>query len=174
MRPPVDAERVQALLGELARSIRHPVTAYLVGGATAVTHGWRASTIDVDLVLEPEDDEALRAIPRLKERLRINIEFASPLDFLPELPGWRDRSPFVAQLGPLTVRQFDPYSQTLAKLERGFAQDETDVRAMVDLGLVDPARLLELFGHIEDRLFRYPSVDGASLRERVVALAGGR
>lgn len=171
MRQPVDAERVLTLVRELARSLRRPVTLYLVGGATAVTQGWRASTIDVDLVVEPDDDDVLRAIPGLKERLGINIELASPLDFLPELPGWRDRSPFVAQVDELTVRQFDPYSQVLAKLERGFAQDEADVRAMLDLGLVEPARLLDLFGAVEDELYRFPAVDATALRDRVMGLS---
>jgi hypothetical protein len=170
MRRPVDAERVWTLARELARSLQRPATLYLVGGATAVTQGWRANTIDVDLVLEPEDDAAMRVIPELKDRLGINIELASPLDFLPELPGWRDRSPFVEQVDSLTVRQFDPYSQALAKVERGFAQDEADVRAMIDLDLVDPARLVDLFDTIEDRLYRFPSVDAIRLRARVEAL----
>lgn len=34
--------------------------------------GWRKSTIDVDLYLEPETDELLRALPALKDRLDIN------------------------------------------------------------------------------------------------------
>ena len=44
------------------------------GGATAVLHGWRASTIDVDLKLVPDDDALLRALPRLKEELHVNLE----------------------------------------------------------------------------------------------------
>ena len=126
-----------AFVEALAGWATAPATLYLVGGATAVTMGWRASTIDIDLVLRPEDDGALRALPRLKEELGIDVELASPLDFLPELPHWEERSPFVAQVGPLTVRQFDPYSQALAKLERGFSQDRADVAAMIERGLVE-------------------------------------
>jgi hypothetical protein len=62
MRPPVDAERVRALARELSRVAREDTTLYLTGGATAVIEGWRASTVDVDLRLEPEDDELLRRI----------------------------------------------------------------------------------------------------------------
>jgi hypothetical protein len=29
------------------------------------------------------------------ERLGFNVELASPPDFIPELPGWRERSPLV-------------------------------------------------------------------------------
>ena len=166
----VDEARVRAFLDALARATTAPATVYLVGGATAVTIGWRDSTIDIDLVLEPEDEGAIRALPRLKIDLQTNVELASPLDFLPELPGWRERSPFVAQVGRLTIRQFDPYAQVLAKLERGFGRDQLDVRAMLDRGLVDPVRLLELFDSIADQLYGFPSVDAEGLRALVLDL----
>ncbi len=62
-----------------------------MGGTTAVLMGWRASTIDVDFVMRPEDDALLRAIPSLKEHLRIDVEMACPADFIPVPPGWEDR-----------------------------------------------------------------------------------
>jgi hypothetical protein len=145
----------------------HPTTLYLVGGATAVLQGWRQSTIDVDIRLEPESDEILRALPDLKNRLAVNVELASPLDFLPELPGWRDRSPFVSQQGAVTVRHFDFYSQALSKLERAFDQDLRDVDAMLERQLVDRVELLRLFEAIEPELFRFPAVDPQGLRKRV-------
>lgn len=58
---------------------------YLTGGATAVLEGWRPSTVDVDVRFEPDSDVALRQIASLKERLQVNVELASPLDFLPPL-----------------------------------------------------------------------------------------
>jgi hypothetical protein len=171
MRQAVDAARARTFLEALSRATTQPTTVYLVGGATAVMVGWRASTIDLDIVLEPEDEGALRALPRLKEELHTNVELASPLDFLPPLPGWRDRSLFVIQLDRLTVRQFDPYAQVLAKLERGFTQDLLDVQAMIERSMVDPARLLELFDSIAGELYRFPSVAGNELRAAVQALA---
>jgi hypothetical protein len=54
------------------------VRVYLTGGATAVLHGWRSSTIDVDLELVPDRDELLRELPGLKEELRVNLELADP------------------------------------------------------------------------------------------------
>jgi hypothetical protein len=165
-----DADRVRALVAALSRAATAPLTVYLVGGATAVLEGWRTTTVDVDLMMEPEQDELLQRLPALKESMSINIELASPLDFLPELPGWRDRSPFVEQLGPLTVRHFDPYSQALAKLERGLDRDLADVDAMISRGLVDPARLRALYDEVETALYRFPAVDPPTLRAAVYAL----
>lgn len=140
---------------------------YLTGGATAVLEGWRPSTVDVDVRFEPDSDEALRAISDLKERLQVNVELASPLDFLPPLAGWRERSRFRFRAGNLEVFDFDPYSQALSKLERGFELDLQDVAEMVRTEQVNPMRLLELFGAIEEELFRFPAVDPTRLRRAV-------
>lgn len=121
MRPPVDLERLREFARRLGEMASEPTTVYLTGGATAVVEGWRASTVDVDVRLEPDRDELLRAIPDLKEALSINIELASPPDFVPELPGWRDRSPLVMREGNVEIRHFDLYSQALSKIERGLA-----------------------------------------------------
>jgi hypothetical protein len=173
-RKPADADAVRRLVEQLGRITAEPATLYLVGGASAVIEGWRGTTIDVDIRLEPEREEILRAIPRIKEELDLNIELASPVDFLPELPGWRDRSPFIAQKAQLTVRHFDFYSQALAKVERDFVQDRADVEAMIGRGLVDPNRLSELFDDVADQLYRFPAVDPKSLGANVRALAGTR
>ena len=173
MRRPADAESVRSFLRELGRLGRTPATVYLVGGATAVLEGWRPTTIDVDLRIEPETDDLTKHLPELKVRLGINVELASPLDFLPEPAGWRDASPFVVQEGPLTVRHMDPALQALAKLERGFGQDLLDVRAMLDRGLVQPARLRATFEEIRPRLFRFPAVDPDHLRAAVEEVAPG-
>lgn len=167
MRPLADASRVRALAHELGRLATGPYRLYLVGGATAVMEGWRQSTVDIDLRLEPDSDELLRAIPGLKETLGVNVELASPPDFIPELPGWRDRSPFVFQEGQLAVHHFDFYSQALSKIERDIAQDRDDVASMLETGVVESARLLELFETIEPLLFRYPAIDPGSFRLRV-------
>jgi len=176
-RPPVrdlaTAEAVRALVREFGRVATTPTRLYLVGGATAVIEGWRPTTVDVDLRIEP-DDELLRALPAIKERLDVNVELASPADFLPELPGWRDRSPFVVREGHVEAFHYDLYSQALAKLERGFAQDLADVNAMVASGAVDPATLSDLFSSIEDDLYRFPAVEGHALRQSVLALANRR
>lgn len=132
--------------------------------------GWRPSTIDIDLKLVPDSDALLRAIQRLKEELSVNVELASPDQFIPPLPGWEDRSLFVSQHGKLAAYHLDLYSQALAKIERGHAQDRADIRAMFENGLIEPERLQDLFAEIEPELFRYPAVNPGAFREAVEEL----
>jgi hypothetical protein len=167
MRPPVDDDRLRELARRLGRIATSPTRLYLTGGATAVIEGWRPSTVDVDLRLEPDTDELLRALPALKHDLDVNIELASPPDFVPELPGWRERSPFIFQEGNVSVHHFDFYSQALSKIERGFEQDLEDVSAMFREALVQPARLCELYDLIEPGLYRYPALDPAVFRRKL-------
>ena len=167
MRALADATRIQQFMKALGREADQPAHVYLTGGATAVLYGWRESTIDVDMKMVPDLDRVFRTIPEIKERLQINIELASPDDFIPVREGWEDRSPFIAQEGHLVFRHFDLYAQVLSKIERGHAQDEGDVREMFDRGLVDRGKLLEYFSAIEPRLYRYPAIDPAAFRRAV-------
>lgn len=167
MRRPVDAARLREFLEALGKVASRDVNVYLTGGATALLHGWRSSTVDVDVKIVPEDDALLRAIPRLKEELLLNVELAAPDQFLPELPGWRERSPLVTRIGRVAVFHYDYYAQALAKLERGHAQDLDDVREMTRRDLVRPQRLLELLAAIEPDLYRFPAVDPKSFRRAV-------
>lgn len=140
---------------------------YVTGGTTAVLLGWRESTIDVDIAIVPDSDRLLRAIPRLKETLRLNVELASPADFIPVPPGWEDRSLFITREGRVSFYHFDMYAQALAKVERGHAQDLADVEAMVQRGIVEPRRALQYFEQIEPHLYRYPALDAPSFRRAV-------
>lgn len=170
MRRPVDAARVREFMRALGREADREGRAYLVGGSTAVLVGWRQSTVDIDLKLEPESDRLLRAIAELKERLDVNLELAAPDQFIPELPGWRDRSPWVAREGKLDFHHYDPYAQALAKLERGHTQDRADVAEMIARELIVPSELLRRFEEIEPLLFRFPAIDPASFRRAVEAV----
>lgn len=170
MRGAADAERIKRLAVELGRAVAPGTRMYLTGGATAVLEGWRESTVDVDVRFEPDSDAALQRVRDLKERLSVNIELASPLDFLPPLPGWRDRCRFRLREGNLEVFDFDPYSQALSKLQRGFELDLKDVTSMVDAGQVEPHALLDLYTQIETELFRFPTVDPSALRASVERL----
>ncbi len=167
MREPLTSTSLQIFMKALAAVARTPARVYLVGGASAVLLGWRDATIDVDLKIIPESDELLRNLPLLKERLRINIELASPDDFIPPLPGWEERSKFIQQEGKLSFYQYDFYAQALAKLERGHEQDLSDLARMFENELVETGKLIELFSAIEGELHRYPQVDAKSFRTSV-------
>lgn len=104
----------------LGSAVRSPGRIYLVGGSSAVLVGWRETTVDVDLKLDPEPAGAFEA---------------------------------------------------LAKIERGHTQDSADVGAMGKRGLIRAAQLLALFEAIEPALIRYPALDPASFRERVLRAA---
>lgn len=162
MRELANKAKIIEFMRLLARNSREEVRVYFTGGTTAVLTGWRDSTIDVDLKFEPETDELFRALPEIKERLQINIELASPPDFIPLLNGWEDRCQFIAREGKVTFFNYDPYSQALSKIERGHVQDERDVRAMLENGMVDREKLLALFKEIEPNLYKYPAIDAAS------------
>ncbi len=140
---------------------------YFAGGATAVLIGWRATTIDADILIVPDTDEILRAIPALKESLQINVELANPSQFMPPLPGWQERSVFIARHRKLSFFHYDPYAQALAKILRGQAKDLLDVQEMLARGLVEPGTAWDLFQSIEGLLFRYPSIDPPSFRAAV-------
>jgi hypothetical protein len=155
---------------ELATRSRAEGRVYLTGGASAVLLDWRDSTVDVDITIIPDDDRVLRVIPELKEALHLNVELASPAHFIPPLPGWEDRSPFIAREGTLSFHHYDFYSQCLSKIERGHRKDMDDVAAMLRDDLVAPRRLLALFEEIEPEIYRYPALDAARFRRAVLSV----
>lgn len=172
MREVANRDRIERFIEAFGREARHAVRVYLVGGTTAVLMGWRQSTVDIDLVMQPEDDTLLRAIPALKESLAINVELASPADFIPVPEGWEERSTFVRDVGRVAFYHFDLYAQALAKVERGHRQDLEDAREMIARGLVDPARAIEYFRRIEPNLYRFPAIDPPTFRKAVEEIFG--
>lgn len=107
-------------------------------------------------------------MPRLKEEIDINIELASPDQFVPALPGWQDRSRFIARHGLLDFLHYDFYGQALSKLERDHPRDRIDVACMKRVGLVRADRLRELFAAVEGQLIRYPAIDTRHLLTAVM------
>ena len=150
MRELADSQRIRRFAAALGREADAEGACYLTGGTTAVLVGWRDSTLDVDM-----------------DELRVNVELASPADFIPVPAGWQDRSIFAVREGRLTFYHFDPYAQALAKLERGHRVDLEDVRAFVERGLVDPGRALAFYDQIEPELYRFPAIDPRAFRRRV-------
>ena len=174
MRRLTEEAGIRKFMRALGAAAREEARVYFTGGVSAVLLGCRPATIDVDLAIVPDRDELLRLLPALKDELEINIELASPSQFVPELPGWEERSSFIAREGKVSFHHYDFYAQALAKIERGHARDRTDVEAMLGAGLVEPARLRELFEAIVPRLYRYPAVDPSSLRRALDETVAGR
>lgn len=112
-----------------------------------------------------------KAIPELKERLQINVELASPDDFIPALPGWEERSQYITRQGTIDFFHYDFYAQALAKIERGHSTDIQDVQQMLERGLIERSRLLEFFSRIEGQLYKYPAINGKSFRMAVEKFA---
>jgi hypothetical protein len=167
MRELADEAHIDQFMRTLGRAGKSEGRVYLTGGATAVLYGWRESTIDVDIKVVPDNDELLREIPKLKERLNLNVELAAPSDFIPVPDGWEERSPLIRREGKISFHHFDPVAQALAKAERGHDQDRRDVRQMVTSGLVDPADAIAQFEAIEPELYRFPAIDPDSFRHSV-------
>ncbi len=167
MRRPVEETRLRKFMQALGAKAKRRAQVYLTGGASAVLLGWRPSTIDIDLEIVPEQDHLLQAIPALKEELEVNVELASPAHFIPELPDWQQRSRFITQEGLLSFYHYDFYAQALSKIERAHDQDLKDVEEMLRQGLVQPARLRELFDTIAPKLYRFPSIHPDSFRHRL-------
>lgn len=172
MRELADSSRIERFMRDLGRAAPEEGRVYLTGGATAVLHGWRETTIDVDIKLVPDNDRILREIPRLKQSLDLNVELAAPSDFIPLPSGWQDRSPLIRREGKLSFHHFDPVAQALSKIERGHEQDIEDVKEMIAAGLVEPAEAVAQFEAIEPDLYRFPAIDPASFRKAVEELFG--
>lgn len=167
MRGETNRAKLERLMAAIGERVGGPGVIYLTGGATALLYGWRHATIDVDIKPDPEPPGLFQAIATLKESLDLNIELASPDQFIPTLPGWRDRSIFIATYGPVSFYHYDLYSQALSKLQRGHARDLRDVEAMRSARLIEAAPLAQLFRDIQPQLIRYPAIDAATF-ERVV------
>lgn len=168
MRGPIDIQKLEAFMAALGRQVTNAGRIYLTGGACALLYNWRATTLDIDLKAAPEPDGFFEAIAVLKEQLNVNVELAAPDQFIPAVPGWEDRSVFIGRQGQVDFYHYDFYSQALAKLERGHERDGKDVAAMLKTGVISNARLMEYYDVIEPGLLRYPAIQPAEFRRKVM------
>ena len=159
MRELADDAKVRAFMRALGNEARGEGRVYFTGGASAVLIGWRASTIDIDLKLDPEPPGAFEAIATLKDRLSVNVELAAPDQFIPPLEGWVEQSRFIERHGAVDFFHYDFRAQALSKIERGHAQDITDVHQMLAHALVTGEQLRDAHARLEGQLIRYPAID---------------
>lgn len=139
----------------IGKLIKKSATFYLTGGSTAILYGLRKGTIDIDIA--GDMDELFSHIPKLKEQLQINIEMAKPTDFIPSLPGEKNRHILIGKFGKVTFMHFDPYSQAFSKIVRGHETDIADVKALIAHKLVDAKKLNKMVKELPNSEFeRYP------------------
>jgi len=167
MRRKVTPAKLHQFMRELAAAARGPGKVYLTGGATALLLGFREQTIDIDLKLDPEPKGVFEAIATLKNTLELNIELASPSDFIPAPSDWRERSRPIAAYRGVEFFHFDFALQALAKIERGHAQDLDDVTQFLRGGFVSAAELREIYARIHPALVRYPAIDPGQFERKV-------
>ncbi len=167
MRAESQKKEVERFMVELSSIIKKPVKIYFTGGATAVLFGIRKSTIDVDIKFEPDESQMYEAIRMLKEKLDMNIELASPDNFIPPLPGWRERSVFIKKIMNLEFFHYDLSSQIISKVQRGWEQDLADGAGFLKLG-VEKKNIMALFKSIKNDFVRYPTVNVEILEQKLI------
>ncbi len=93
--PRDDATRtsIAAFLRELGRRFSGRGRLYLAGGASLVYQGFRPHTVDIDYRLEldtGDDSQFIQAVRAAQRIVPLNVEPASPADFVPLPAGWVD------------------------------------------------------------------------------------
>lgn len=157
---------------ELARLARGPGHIYFTGGATAMSIGLREQTLDLDLAMEPEPRGAFEAISELKITLDINVELASPADFIPVAADWRERSIPIAKEGQISFLHFDLCAQALAKIQRGYDRDLSDARGFLAFSKIGDGEVWAYFEGTRPKLIRYPALDAGEYERKVKAFLG--
>jgi hypothetical protein len=148
-------ERIAAFLHELGRRFSGRGALYLAGGSMLVYEGFRPRTVDVDYRIEltaGDDSQFIQALRAAQRAVNLNIEPASPADFIPLPSGWRERSRFLTQEGGLAVYAFDLLSTALAKIERGQERDIDDVLALCRTGALGVKQIAQAFEEIAPRI----------------------
>ena len=162
MRPSVDKTAIESFLQQVGQTFRKPGRLYLVGGAALVHAGVRpgfTQAIDIQ-VSGANEGELIVAIQRLIQQLQINVEFASPADFIPLPSQWEMHAQYTGRYGGVDVFYFDFYSIALSKIERGNSRDINDVKLLVQQGIITLNELDAAYREVLAQLGqgRYPRI----------------
>jgi Nucleotidyltransferase of unknown function (DUF6036) len=152
---------IEKFLIALGKAYRKAGRLYLAGGAALVHLGLRSgSTLDIDVVIEATDeDEMITAIRRLVEQMQINIEFASPADFIPIPAQWAAHAKYIGRYGKIDAFYFDLYSLALSKIARGNDRDLVDVKLLVQQKLVVLEELDIAYNEVLPRMGKRPYIN---------------
>lgn len=161
MRQSVTRADIEKFLTALGRTYRKEGRLYLAGGAALVHMGLRSgSTLDIDVVIEASnEDEMIMAIRRLKEQMQINIEFASPADFIPVPSQWAAQAKYIGRYGKIDAFYFDLYSLALSKISRSNDRDLVDVKLLVQQKLITLDELDAAYQEVLPRMGKRPYIN---------------
>lgn len=141
MRQHVGRQDIEQFFVQLGRT-HLPGRVYLTGGAALVHRGIRpGQTLDIDIQITSDPANLTSQIAQIKQRLNMNIEFASPGDFIPLPAHWESRSEFIGRYGQIDIFYFDWYSIALSKMQRANRQDVVDVQLLVRGGVIEVKEL---------------------------------
>jgi hypothetical protein len=156
MRQRVGQQEIEQFLIQVGRT-RQPGRLYLTGGAALVHRGIRpGQTLDIDIQITLDPANLAAQIAQLKQKMNINIEFASPGDFIPLPTQWEARSAFIKRYDQVDAFYFDWYSLALSKMQRANRQDVVDVQLLVRQGFVDVTELDRLCQDVLNKIGRPP------------------
>jgi hypothetical protein len=175
MRASVGQQEIERFLIELGRTGK-PGRLYLCGGSALIHRGIQhRQTLDIDLQISPDPADLISDIERLKNKLNVNVEIASPGDFMPLPDGWEVRSQFIRRYGKLDAFYFDWYSIALSKILRASQRDSFDVQLLKRQGYIALEELDRLCQNVLDKLAspsykrRYPNLSRERLQQRYQA-----
>lgn len=148
-------------LDEMSSDFSLPlIRCYFSGGGTAVLMGWRESTIDIDIFLT--DDKGQDAsgpyashIEKLKNKLQINIEFASPLLFIPVSHDWQKEAIYIQKFQRVAYFHFPLVYQLISKILRGYETDLQDAHNIIEHQNISQTKVLERVIRLKDQWPRY-------------------
>jgi hypothetical protein len=172
-----DQARIGRFVDAVGRAVHRPLRLYLVGGTAIVDLGLRPTTLDVDITAESDDPAAVEelegAIPSLKERLRVNVEWADPTQFLP-IPRLAalERSTWRRSVGTVQVYHFDYRATALGKIGRGTEKDFEDVVLLVEHGIVAWSDVEQLWLEVRERPFGRAKQSVAEVELHMAAARG--
>jgi hypothetical protein len=152
---------IEKFLNALGKAYRKEGRLYLAGGAALVHMGLRSgSTLDIDVVIEASnEDEMITVIRRLKEQMQINIEFASPADFIPIPSQWAAHAKYIGRYGKIEAFYFDLYSLALSKISRSSDRDLVDVKLLVQQKLIMLDELDVAYQEVLPRMGKRPYIN---------------
>lgn len=168
MRKPLNKQSLELALSTMASRSQGEGAIFLTGGACAVYKGWREATLDIDIKIDPEPLKIYEAIQYAKRHCQVNIELASPADFIPELNGWRERSVWIKRYGSIDVFHYDFISQALSKIERHNDQDLQDVFNLMSHQGVSEEELMKSFNQIRSQLIKYPRLEEELFEQKIM------